>query len=166
VGQVAQRVTRARPVLFAKRAGNFSKPQIQFFDGAVAISEAGVEFAFAKGEDVGADLRGFVGGRRQCVLRFSVLAGRGGGLPRALASTGPRRRGRQFSGRAVQGGGAGVESGGEGSPPGVEHGVDGVGEPLPILARTLSMVGRSPARSRESAAWLTSLWVMPRGTRA
>jgi hypothetical protein len=23
-------------------------------------------------------------------------------------------------------------------------------------------VGRSPARSRESAAWLTSLWVMPR----
>jgi hypothetical protein len=25
------------------------------------------------------------------------------------------------------------------------------------------MVGRSPARNKESAAWLTSLWVMPRG---
>ena len=38
-----------------------------------------------------------------------------------------------------------------------------LGEPLPILARIFSMVGRSPERSRESAAWLTSLWVMPRG---
>lgn len=38
-----------------------------------------------------------------------------------------------------------------------------LGEPLPIFARTLSMVGRSPARSRESAAWLTPLWVTPRG---
>ena len=38
-----------------------------------------------------------------------------------------------------------------------------LGEPRPILPRTLSMVGRSPARSSESAAWLTSLWVMPRG---
>ena len=38
-----------------------------------------------------------------------------------------------------------------------------LGEPLPIFARTLSMVGRSPARNKASAAWLTSLWVMPRG---
>ena len=38
-----------------------------------------------------------------------------------------------------------------------------LGEPLPILARTLSIVGRSPARNNESAAWLTSDWVMPRG---
>jgi hypothetical protein len=38
-----------------------------------------------------------------------------------------------------------------------------LGEPLPILARTFSMVGRSPSRSRESAAWETSDWVMPRG---
>jgi len=56
-GWVSRSASNSRAGLFfAKRAGNFSKPQIQFFDGAVAISEAGVEFAFAKGEDVGADL--------------------------------------------------------------------------------------------------------------
>jgi hypothetical protein len=32
-----------------------------------------------------------------------------------------------------------------------------LGEPLPIFVRTLSMVGRIPERSRESAAWETSL---------
>ncbi len=36
------------------------------------------------------------------------------------------------------------------------------GEPRPILSRTLSMVGRSPARSRASAASSTSRGVMPR----
>lgn len=38
-----------------------------------------------------------------------------------------------------------------------------LGEPLPNLARIFSMVGRIPKRSRASAAWETSDWVMPRG---
>jgi hypothetical protein len=32
-----------------QRAGELSQAQIQFFDAAVAIAEAGVKFAFAKG---------------------------------------------------------------------------------------------------------------------
>ena len=38
-----------------------------------------------------------------------------------------------------------------------------LGEPRPNLARIFSMVGRSPARSRVSAAWQTSDCEMPRG---
>jgi hypothetical protein len=38
-----------------------------------------------------------------------------------------------------------------------------LGDPRPILARTLSIVGRSPERRSESAAWETSDCEMPRG---
>jgi hypothetical protein len=43
-------------LLFAQQAGQFAQTQVEVFDGAVAIAEAGVEFAFAQGEDVGAVL--------------------------------------------------------------------------------------------------------------
>jgi len=43
-------------LLFAQRSGEFSQAQVQVFDGAAAIAETGVEFAFAKGDHVGADL--------------------------------------------------------------------------------------------------------------
>jgi hypothetical protein len=46
----------ARGLLLAQQAGEFSEAQVEIFDRAVAIAQAGVEFAFAKREDVGAQL--------------------------------------------------------------------------------------------------------------
>jgi hypothetical protein len=43
-------------LLLAQQAGEFSEAQVEIFDRAVAIAQAGVEFAFAKREDVGAQL--------------------------------------------------------------------------------------------------------------
>jgi hypothetical protein len=46
----------ARHLFLAQHAGQFSQPQIQFFDGVIAIAQTRIEFAFAKREDVGAQL--------------------------------------------------------------------------------------------------------------
>jgi hypothetical protein len=43
-------------LFFAKACADFARPQIQFFDAAVAIAQVRVEFAFTKSKDVGAKL--------------------------------------------------------------------------------------------------------------
>jgi hypothetical protein len=43
-------------LFFTKGAGELAQAQVQIFDGAITIAQAGVEFAFAQREHVGADL--------------------------------------------------------------------------------------------------------------
>jgi len=116
----------ARRLFFAQRPGDFSQAQVQLFDRAVAITQVRVEFAFAKREDVGAQLEalfvefgdaGAVALFEQCATLafFERLH------PEGFGDVG------DAFGQAVQGGGAGVESGGQGFPPGIQHRVDGVG---------------------------------------
>jgi hypothetical protein len=42
-------------LLSPQRASQFTQAQVEIFNRAIAIAQAGVEFAFAQGEDVGAE---------------------------------------------------------------------------------------------------------------
>jgi hypothetical protein len=139
----------ARRLLSAEHSGEFTQAQIQILDGAVAIAQAGVEFAFAQGEDVGADLE----------VLLKLLAEVFGGLQFLVGAAAAFFEGLHPEGFGDVGDGFGEAVFHQAS----SMGLTVLGEPRPSLVRIFSTVGRSPARSSVSAAWLTSLWVMPRG---
>jgi hypothetical protein len=113
-------------LFFAKNAGEFSQAQVQVFDGAVAIAEAGVEFAFPQGENVGAQLQTLlIQFSESCAVALfeqcAALAFLEGLHPEGFGDVG------DGFWEAVQGGRARVQSRGKGFPPSVEQGIDGVG---------------------------------------
>ena len=94
-------------MFLAQQKGEFAQLQIQLGDGALALVQAGVEFAFAQGQDVGANFEGLllVGGGRSCGFEFEL-----GAAAAFLEGLHPERFGNVGDGfgEAVQGGGAGV----------------------------------------------------------
>jgi hypothetical protein len=75
-GSDALKLRFARGLFLAQQSGEFSQAQIQVFDGAVAIAEAGVEFAFAQRKHVGAYLEVLlvVGGEAFGAVQFLLGA--------------------------------------------------------------------------------------------
>jgi len=99
---------------------------IEFGDGFLAFVQAGVEFAFAKAQDVGAQFQAFFveGGHSGAVALLNKNAALA--FLERLHPKGLRDVGDGF-GEAVKGCGAGVEPCRQGFPPGIEQGIDGVG---------------------------------------
>ena len=100
--------------------------RFQVFDGAVAVAQAGVEFAFAK-------VRTWERSSKALFVEFCEACAVALFEQRAALAfferLHPQRFGHVGDGfrQAVQGGGPGVESGGEGLPPGIEQRINGVG---------------------------------------
>jgi hypothetical protein len=94
-------------LFLAEQKREFAQPQIQFGDGALAVVQAGVEFAFAQGQDVGADFEGLLllGGGALRGLQFEL--GAPAAFVEGLEPKGFGDVGDGF-GEAVQGGGSGV----------------------------------------------------------
>jgi hypothetical protein len=112
-------------LFFPQSSGEFAQAQVQVFDGAVAIAEARIEFAFAKREDMGADLEVLLKLVAEAIGGIEFQVGAAAAFFEGLHPQGFGDVGDGF-GEAVQGGGAGIQSCGEGFPPGIEGGVDGV----------------------------------------
>jgi hypothetical protein len=66
----------SRGLFLTEQKSQFAQLQIQFGDGALAVVQAGVEFTFAQGEDVGANFQGLLpfGGGRSRGLEFELGA--------------------------------------------------------------------------------------------
>jgi hypothetical protein len=105
-------------LLFAQEQGEFTELQLECGDGALAVAQARVEFAFAQGEDVRADGEGLLlvggGALRGLQFKFGAAAAFIEGLhPQGFGDVG------DGFGESMQGGGPGVQAGGESFPPGI-----------------------------------------------
>jgi hypothetical protein len=113
-------------LFLAQHEHQFSELQIEGGDGAVSVAEAGVEFAFTQGEDMGADLDGLLLISGVAFFGFELESGASAAFVERLHPEGFGNVCNGF-GEAVQGGWSGVEAAAESLPPGVQEGVDGVG---------------------------------------
>jgi hypothetical protein len=92
-------------LFLAEQKSEFAQLQIEVVDGALAVVQAGVEFAFAQGQDVGADFKVLllVGGGALRGLQFELRPAAAfveGVQPEGLGDVG------DGFGEAVQGGGS------------------------------------------------------------
>jgi hypothetical protein len=103
---------------FAQEECQFAELRFECTEGAFAILEARVEFAFAQGQHVGADFEVGFGTEGAACVAAQFLFGTASSFIERLH---PERFGDVRDGfrQAVQGGGAGIKPGGEALPPGV-----------------------------------------------
>lgn len=107
-------------LLFAKQVGKFLQAPIQFCNRAVAIAQPGVEFAFAQGEDVRAEIESLPVEFSKAHLVVLLNRNAPASFLKRLQPEGLRDVNNRL-GQAVQRCRPGIQSRRQGLPPGVKQ---------------------------------------------